>query len=53
MRLSRVVAFTVIAIIGLGAQVAAQGPCPKVVRLRDAANEAWKHAMRLPRSERC
>jgi|SRR5215467_2653858 len=53
MRLNPVAAFTVIAMVGLGVQAAAQGPCPEVVRLRNSANEAWKQAMRLPRSERC
>jgi len=27
--------------------------CPELVRLRNAATEAWKQAMRAPRSERC
>ena len=46
-------AFTMVAIIGLGAYAAAQAPCPEVVRLRNSANEAWKQAMRSSRSERC
>ena len=46
-------AFIVIAIIGLGVQAEAQTPCPELVRLRNAASEAWKQAMRVPPSERC
>src|SRR5262249_37317291 len=53
MTLRRVPAFALLAIIGLGVQAAAQAPCPELVRLRNAATEAWKHAMRVPRSERC
>ena len=45
--------FTMIAIVGLGIQVEAQTPCPELVRLRNAATEAWKEAMRVPPSERC
>ena len=41
------------AIIGLGVQAEAQTPCPELVRLRNAATEAWKGAMRAPQSERC
>ena len=46
-------AFTMIAIVWLGVQAAAQTPCAELVRLRNAATESWKQAMRLPRSERC
>ena len=46
-------AFTMIAIVGLGIQAEAQAPCPEYLRLRNAANEAWKQAMRVPSSERC
>src|SRR6202011_1548203 len=46
-------AFTMIAIVWLGVQVEAQTPCPELVRLRNAATEAWKQAMRAPPSERC
>ena len=46
-------AFTMIAIVGLGVQAEAKAPCPEVVRLRNAATEAWKEAMRAPRTERC
>jgi hypothetical protein len=53
MTLGRVPVFAVIAIVGLAAQAAAQTPCPELVRLRSAATEAWQHAMRVPRSERC
>src|SRR5947199_1092487 len=53
MTLKGVPAFTMIAIVGLGVQVEAQTPCPELVRLRNAATEAWKQAMRAPPSERC
>jgi hypothetical protein len=53
MTLRRVLAFTVIAIIGFGVQAEAQAPCPELVRLRNAASEAWKQAMSVPPSERC
>jgi hypothetical protein len=53
MTLKGVLAFTMIAIVGLGVQVEAQTPCPELVRLRNAATEAWKQAMRAPPSERC
>ena len=46
-------AFTMIAIISLGVQAEAQTPCPELVRLRNAATEAWKGAMRAAPSERC
>src|SRR5260370_41065300 len=42
-----------IATIWLGVQAEAQTPCPELVRLRSAATEAWKEAMRGPSSERC
>ena len=44
---------TVIAIVWLGVQAEAQTPCPELVRLRSAATESWKEAMRVPPSERC
>jgi hypothetical protein len=44
MTLRRVPAFTMIAIVGLGVQAEAQAPCPELVRLRNAASEAWKGA---------
>jgi hypothetical protein len=53
MTLRGVPAFTMIAIVGLGVQAQAQTPCPELVRLRNAANEAWKQAMSVPPSERC
>jgi hypothetical protein len=53
MTLVRVLAFTMIAIVALGVQAEAQTPCPEFLQLRNAANEAWKQAMRVPRSERC
>ena len=46
-------AFTMIAIVGLGVQAEAKAPCPEYVRLRNAATEAWRQAMRAPASERC
>ena len=55
MALRRVPAFgfTFIAIVGLTVQAQAQGPCPEYLRLRNAASEAWKQAMRVPRWELC
>ena len=53
MTLIGVPAFTMIAIVWLGVQAEAQTPCPELVRLRNAATEAWKEAMRVPPSERC
>jgi len=53
MTLKGVLALTMIAIVGLGVQVEAQTLCPELVRLRNAANEAWKQAMSVPPSERC
>jgi hypothetical protein len=53
MTLVRVLAFTLIAIVALGVQAEAQMPCPEFLQLRNAANEAWKQAMRVPRTERC
>ena len=46
-------AFTMIAIVGLGVQAEAKAPCQELVRLRNAASEAWKQAMRVPPSQRC
>jgi hypothetical protein len=43
----------IVLVVGLGIQVKAQTPCPEVIRLRNAATEAWKEAMRAPPSERC
>jgi len=53
MTLKGVLAFTMIAMVGLGVQAEAQTPCAELVRLRNAATEAWKQAMRAPPSERC
>ena len=53
MTLKGVPAFTMVALIGLAVQAEAQTPCPEYLRLRNAATEAWKQAMRAPRSERC
>ena len=53
MTLKAVPVFTLIAIVGLGVQVEAQTPCPELVRLRNAATEAWQQAMRGSPSERC
>jgi hypothetical protein len=53
MTLLRISAFTLIATAWLGVQAQAQAPCPEVVRLRNAATEAWKEAMRAPQPERC
>ena len=53
MTLKGVLAFTMIAMVGLGVQAEAQTPCPELVRRRNAATEAWKQAMRAPPSERC
>jgi hypothetical protein len=53
MTLKAVPAFTVIAIVGLGVQVEAQTPCQELVRLRSAATEIWKQAMRAPPSALC
>jgi len=53
MTLIRVPICTMIAIAWLGVQAQAQPPCPEVVRLRNAATEAWKEAIRAPRPERC
>jgi|SRR5262245_1202095 len=53
MTLVRALGFTVMAIVALGVQAKAQAPCSEFLRLRNAANEAQKQAMRVPRSERC
>ena len=50
---TRVAAFTLIAMLSLGVQAEAQTPCPELVRLRNAATEAWKQAMRAPQSVQC
>jgi hypothetical protein len=53
MWLKGVTAFTMIATAWLGVQADAQTPCPELLRLRNAATEAWRQAMRAPPSERC
>src|SRR6267154_6869591 len=53
MMLKAMPAFAMIAIIGLGVQVEARTPCQEYLRLRNAATEAWRQAMRAPPSERC
>lgn len=53
MTLKAMPAFVMITIIGLGVQVEARTPCQEYLRLRNAATEAWKQAMRAPPSERC
>jgi hypothetical protein len=53
MTLRGVPVFTMIAIVGLGVQAEAQAPCPELVRMRNAASDAWKQAMRALPSERC
>jgi hypothetical protein len=53
MKLIGVPALTMIAIVWLGVRAEAQTPCPEEVRLRNAATEAWKEAMKAPPSERC
>jgi hypothetical protein len=53
MTLIRVPAFTMIAMVWLGVQAEAQTPCAELLRLRNAATEAWKDAMRVSPSERC
>jgi hypothetical protein len=50
----RVPLYTIIAMTWLGLQATqAQPPCPELVRLRNAATEAWKEAMKAPGPERC
>jgi hypothetical protein len=46
-------AFATIAIVGFGVPAEAKAPCQELVRLRNAASESWKQAMRVPPSERC
>jgi hypothetical protein len=53
MTLRRVAAFTMMAMVGLGVQAEAQAPCPDLLRLRNAASEAWKQAISAPAPERC
>ena len=53
MTLNTMPALAVIILIGLGVQAEARTPCQEYVRLRNAATETWKQAMRAPPSERC
>ena len=53
MKLRGMPAVTIIVLLVLGVQVNAQAPCAEVTRLRNAANAAWKQAMKAPESERC
>jgi hypothetical protein len=59
MTLKRTAAFAVTiaivggAIVGRGGQAEAKAPCQELVRLRNAASEAWKQAMSVPPSQRC
>lgn len=53
MTLKGMAALTMMAMVGLGVQVDAQTPCQEYLRLRNAATDAWKQAMRAPPSERC
>jgi hypothetical protein len=53
MTLKAVSAFATVAIVWFVVQVEAKTPCTELVRLRDAANETWKQAMRAPPLERC
>jgi hypothetical protein len=53
MTLQGVAAFTMVALVGLTVQAEAQTPCEEYLRLRNAASEAWKQAMRTPQSDRC
>jgi hypothetical protein len=53
MTLKAVAAVAMMATAGLGVQAEAQTPCQEYMRLRNAATEAYKEAMRAPRSERC
>jgi hypothetical protein len=53
MTLKAVPAFAMVAIVWFAVQVEAKTPCTELARLRNAANDAWKQAMRAPPSERC
>jgi hypothetical protein len=44
---------TILVLAGFATQAEAQAPCTELLRLRNTANEAWKHAMSRPPSERC
>jgi hypothetical protein len=53
MTLQGVAACTMVALAGLTVQAEAQTPCQDYLRLRNAASEAWKQAMRAPKTDRC
>ena len=53
MTLQGVATFTMFALVGPTVQAEAQAPCQDYLRLRNAASEAWKQAMRAPRTDRC
>jgi hypothetical protein len=53
MTLKAIPALAMMVVIGLGAQVEARTPCQEYLRLRNAAAEAWRQAMKAPQSERC
>jgi hypothetical protein len=53
MTLKAIPALAMITMTGLGVQVEARMPCDEYLRLRNAATEAWKQAMKAPPSERC
>jgi hypothetical protein len=47
-----VYAFTMMTIVGLSVQVEARAPCQEYLRVRNAATDAWKQAMKAPASDR-
>jgi hypothetical protein len=51
--LRAVQASVLMAVVGLGVQAEAKAPCQELIRLRNAATEVWRQAMRAPLSERC
>jgi hypothetical protein len=53
MTLKTIAALAMITVTGLGGRAEAQPPCQEYLRLRNAATEAWKEAMRAPQAERC
>ncbi len=53
MTVKEMAAFTIITTVWLGVPAEALTPCQEYLRLRNAATEAWKEAMREASSERC
>jgi hypothetical protein len=53
MTLKGVAAFAMVALVGLTVHAEARTPCEQYLRLRNAASEAWKQAMRTLPSDRC